>query len=454
MAHFGIVGGGMLGMTLAFRLRQAGHEVTLLEAAESLGGLASAWTLRDDGGDVVWDRHYHVILLSDARLRALLGELGLDGELRFTHTRTGFYAGGRLHSMSNAVEFLRFPPLGLVEKARLAATILHASRIRDWKPLERELCADWLERWSGRGTCEKVWLPLLRSKLGEGYRRTSAAFIWATIARLYAARRTGLKREMFGYVRGGYARILSRFTEALLGMGVVVQPGAPARSVERAGDGLEVTFGREGAERRARFDRVVVTLPSPLALQICRGLGAEERERLRGIEYMGIVCASLLLRRPLSPYYVTNITESWVPFTAVIEVSALVERSQFGGRSLVYLPRYAAADDAVFTRSDAELEETFVAALRRMHPDLAPGDVTAFRVSRARQVFALPTLGYSDRLPATDTSVPGLHIINSAHIVNGTLNVNETVQLAERMIPALLDDARRAPPRVTARSDP
>jgi hypothetical protein len=27
--------------------------------------------------------------------------------------------------------------------------------------------------------------------------------------------------------------------------------------------------------------------------------------------------------------------------------------------------------------------------------------------------------------------VPGLHLVNSAHIVNGTLNVNETVQLAE-----------------------
>jgi hypothetical protein len=30
------------------------------------------------------------------------------------------------------------------------------------------------------------------------------------------------------------------------------------------------------------------------------------------------------------------------------------------------------------------------------------------------------------------TSVPGLHIVNSAHILNGTLNVNETLALAER----------------------
>jgi protoporphyrinogen oxidase len=38
----GIVGGGMLGMTLAFRLSQAGFEVSILESAPELGGLASS----------------------------------------------------------------------------------------------------------------------------------------------------------------------------------------------------------------------------------------------------------------------------------------------------------------------------------------------------------------------------------------------------------------------------
>jgi hypothetical protein len=76
-----------------------------------------------------------------------------------------------------------------------------------------------------------------------------------------------------------------------------------------------------------------------------------------------------------------------------------------------------------------------------MHPSLAADDVLAFRVSRVRHVFALPTIGYSERLPPTATSVPGLYVVNSAHIVNGTLNVNETIQLAERMLPGLVADA-------------
>jgi hypothetical protein len=47
-------------------------------------------------------------------------------------------------------------------------------------------------------------------------------------------------------------------------------------------------------------------------------------------------------------------------------------------------------------------------------------------------VFPIATIDYSQDLPAISTSVPNLFVVNSAQIVNGTLNVNETVQLAER----------------------
>jgi len=45
--NWGIVGGGMMGMTLAHRFSQQGHKVTLFEAASELGGLVSPWKMND-----------------------------------------------------------------------------------------------------------------------------------------------------------------------------------------------------------------------------------------------------------------------------------------------------------------------------------------------------------------------------------------------------------------------
>ena len=140
-------------------------------------------------------------------------------------------------------------------------------------------------------------------------------------------------------------------------------------------------------------------------------------------------------------FYVTNITDDWVPFTAVIEMSALVDRLELNGNCLVYLPKYVSPDDPIFTEPDHTIRERFLAALERMYPHFHRDDVLAFRVSRVRHVFAVSTLNYSESVPPVTTSIPGVYLVNSSQIVNGTLNVNETLQLAESALPVLLAPA-------------
>ena len=430
-------------MTLAWRLRTAGHRVTIFESAPDLGGLAGSMHL----GDVTWDRFYHVILLSDSSLLALLADLGLADRLSWGTTRTGFYSDGRLLSLSTSLDFLRFPPLSLFDKGRLAATILRASRIRDGRALERIPVEAWLTRWSGRRTFERIWLPLLQSKLGDNYRIASAAFIWAIIARMYAARRSGLKREMFGYVEGGYATVLQRLRARLESAGVTIRCAAPVARIlptaRESGGGVQLELANGDNHP---LDQVVVTTSTSRVVAMCPTLSDDERNRLAGITYQGVISLAVLLRRPLGGYYVTNITDAGFPFTGVIEMTALVDPSTFGGRTLVYLPRYLTQEDPLWRATDGEIRDRFLAGLARMYPELTPGDVVASEVSRVRDVLAVSTLDYSTRcLPPLRTSVPGLWIVNSAQIANGTLNLNETVSLANLQADRLLAAASPVP---------
>ncbi len=160
----------------------------------------------------------------------------------------------------------------------------------------------------------------------------------------------------------------------------------------------------------------MVTVAAPVAARICSGLSDDERARLSRVEYQGIVCASVLLRKPLAGFYVTNITDSWVPFTAVIEMSSLVDRSQFGGNTLVYLPKYVGSDDPLFSVPDQEVEEQFLGALFRMYPFLVPDDVLCFRVSRERFVHRSAGPQLLGPLPSqTDLLAWGPHSELGAH---------------------------------------
>ncbi|MEZ6092945.1 MAG: NAD(P)/FAD-dependent oxidoreductase [Pirellulaceae bacterium] len=420
-----VIGGGMMGLTVAWRMINAGYDVTVMEAAPTFGGLASAWKL----GDITWDRFYHVILLSDLSLRKVLTEIGLENEIRWVETKTGFYSGGKYYSMSNSFEFLKFPPLNLIEKFRLGGTIFFGSKMKNWKRLEGIPVEAWLRKWSGNSTFEKIWRPLLKAKLGDAYQRVSASFIWSYITRMYRARNSGLKKEMFGYIPGGYAKILDTFTNQLQSKGAKLLSGTPTRDIRKSGNGVSVTAANG---EKHQFDRVIVTTPSPTLARMLPELTAQEREKYEACEYLGVICSSVLLKKPLSPYYVTNITDEWVPLTGVINMSTIVDSAETGGHCLVYLPKYVLAkDDQSFEESDHEIEQRLIGVLEKLYPEFHRDQVVAFQTARARNVMALPTLNYSEKLPPAKTSIEGVYVVNSAQITKGNLNVNETIEVAE-----------------------
>lgn len=421
-----------MGMALAHRLAQAGHSVSLYEAAPNLGGLASPWKMND----IEWDKFYHVILLSDFGTRTILKEIGLEDKIEWVETKTGFYIDGKLYSMSDTMEFLRFPTLNLIDKFRLGLTILAASKIKNWKKLEKIPVTDWLKKWSGKRTFNKIWLPLLRAKLGESYQRTSAVFIWATIQRLYGARKSGLKKEMFGYVPGGYKTIIEAFEKKLQEEQIIVKTGCAVKKVSNSPEAKPVISFADGSTEE--FDEVIITLPSGIAAQLCSGITGDEKDKLMNVEYLGVICVAVLLDKPVSNFYITNITDSSVPFTGVIEMSSLVDKKYFKGHSLVYLPKYVSSEDPMFNSPEEEIRNYFISNFKKMYSRISDENIKFAGVARARHVITVAKLNYSELLPGIRTSMPGVSIVNTSHIKDGTLNVNETIRVAETKLKVLL----------------
>jgi protoporphyrinogen oxidase len=146
----------------------------------------------------------------------------------------------------------------------------------------------------------------------------------------------------------------------------------------------------------------------------------------------------MLLSKPISHYYVTNITDTSIPLTGIIEMSALVDREEFGGSHLIYLPKYVPCNDSMFEMTDEQIQERFVSSVESMYSTFDRNDIQAFKISRVRSVMAIPTLDYSERLPSMKTSISGIYVVNSAHILRGNLNVNETIQIAEDAMESIL----------------
>ena len=422
-----ILGAGMLGLTLAYRLARAGRAVILIDGAPELGGL----TTHHSHADITWDRYYHVFDARDDSILGLLDVLGLGGDVRWARTRTLLSDREGFHPLNNALDYLRLPALPMLTKLRVGLNIVRASMLSDRTQLENLSAEQWLSRWSGQHGYSGLWAPLLRSKLGENAGRASAGYIWSVIRRFYGARQGAQRHEQFGYLPGGYARIINTMASELERLGVEIRTNAKVQSIRSTvGDALEI----DHCNGRILTGKAILTYPAPTVVQTVPQLEARERATHEVVTYQGVVCVSLLTTRPFGNAYMTYMLNPDIPFTTIIEMSSLTGTDSLGGHHLVYLPAYVPADSPLFAVDDDTVFERFVSGLQRMYPGLQDSDIVARRIARARHVMALPETGKDGQIPPVRTSVEGLYVVNSSQILDAALSVNEAVAHADHFL--------------------
>jgi len=423
----GIVGGGLMGLALAQRLTTRGHRITVYERDIQLGGLATYY----DYGPFIWDRFYHVILPSDKYLVNFLRDIGLGDQIRWRRTLTGFYVDRMFYSMSSGLEFLKFPPVSMMGKIRLALTILYCSRIKDWRRLEKIPLEPWLIRLSGQTTYNKIWKPLLLAKLGENYKRVSAVLIWTYIKRLFSARDPAVQKEQLGYVSGGYKAVFDRLEELITGAEGCIHTRVTVERIESGTDG-QITVKADS--QLNHFDKVIFTGPVNVLEQVTSPALVDLQNKKGGVEYLGVICAVLVTRKPLVPYYIVNIADPSIHYTGIIGMSNLVSLEETAGRHITYLPKYVHSDDPILQQPDAELKKLFMDGLYRMFPKLDEHGIEELHINRAVKVQPLQVLNYSNLVPRVTTKHPNFFVLNTSQFLNNTLNNNEVITAVDEFI--------------------
>jgi protoporphyrinogen oxidase len=405
-----IIGGGMMGLTLALRLAQRGLRVVVHERDPYLGGLSSESRL----GGVPIERFYHCVLPTDAALLSLLREIGIESEVQWNRTRTGFFHDGRMIEMTTTADFLKFPALNVVDRLRLGWTIAYCGLNSDWKRFDKEPVSTFLRRHGGNRLFMSIWEPLLLAKLGKDYDRFAASFIWATITRMLSARKHKDRSEMLGFIRGRYGKVFSALRSAIQSAGGEVHTGSVVTSI----------FKETGAENRwtvhingvaSPASGVVICTPAPVAANWLKDSVPEAASLLQQADYLGVVCEVLLLKRSLTPYYVLNLTDRRLPFTGIIEFTNLAGREEFGGYSVVYLPRYAGQFADEWNKDDTQVHRDNMSGLKFVVPDICETDVVAWQVNRARFVQPVHGLRKGGNLLGV-VLAPGLAYLSTAQI--------------------------------------
>lgn len=432
----GIIGGGIMGICLGYFLSKKGIQVEIFEASPMLGGLAGPIRL-DDGTTI--DRFYHAILSSDGHLRELCEELGIEDQLRFNQTRMGFFHNSKIYSMNNIVEFLRFPPLGWMDRFRLGFTVLYAQFIRDWHRLESIGVDDWLIKLSGRRTYENIWLPMLKAKFDGGLDRTPATYIWSRLVRMKSTRKGANQKEEAGHLIGGYISLILEMAKYIEASGGKIHLNKPVTNIVIENNSAR---GVRIGDTLYEFDRIVSTLQPPIFQRMLPDTCQEYRDFLSQTQYLGIVCPIMILDRPLSGYWTLNLTDEGIPFTGIIETTSYIDSKYVGGYHLVYLPKYTGADSPIQKMSDEEIKSLWLGHLQKMFPEFKKDWVRYFLVHRERYVEPLHYVNETHLIPSMQTPINNLYLVTNAQIYPALTNGESVSRKAKEAADLLLSEMR------------
>ncbi|HEX6033442.1 MAG TPA: FAD-dependent oxidoreductase, partial [Anaerolineales bacterium] len=240
-----IIGAGFGGMAAAYDLKKAGHEVTIYESANYVGGLASGF--KEPHWDWSVEKFYHHWFQSDRHMLELIKELGCEDQVIFPRPLTVMYHNGKFYPFDSILKMALFPGLGFgLDKIRFGFVGLFLRLTNNWRALEKVTADAWMMKWAGKNVYEKMWKPLLVGKFGPFYRDVNMAWLWARIK----ARTTRL-----GTFEGGFQRFADLFAARLRDLKVEIKLGAKVESLQREGGQLSVRSDGESV----MFDKVLVT---------------------------------------------------------------------------------------------------------------------------------------------------------------------------------------------------
>jgi len=394
----GVVGGGIAGLAAAHRLQQRGHDVTVFEASEDLGGLAATYETQ---GDPI-EKFYHHLSKSEQTIVDLATDLGLGEAVEWIVGKNAYYVDGTVHPMDTPWQILAFPHWSLYDTFRLGMLTLDVD-VRGGRPrfdtyerledFEDVSAVDFAKKHTTENVYETFFDPLLDAKFGDRKQDVSAAWLLGRIK--FRGERDILRGEILGYFDGGFARLIDALVGDVGRENIVT--GARVRAVETsdgAAAGLTVE-GEDGQPPTTHDCDAVVVATMPHVLEDLTGYPCD-------IDFQGTVCSVISLEESLTETYWLNVADE-APFGALIEHTNFVDPARYGGEHLLYAVSYVQnMEEALWQKDDAAVEETWLQGIEDLFPQFDRDAVNWIETARNPRTAPIYEQGYLDMVVPYD----------------------------------------------------
>lgn len=416
-----ILGGGLSGLVAADRL-QKDFDITILEGAPFLGGLASSFKLKREE----IPRFNHHIVKSNTITLRYLKRYGLMGKNKWQRVKMAFGYKNKLYNINNPFGLLKFNYLSLWGKFRLGLFGLYAIFLLNPENIDDKMDLDsWLNKYAGNEVKEKIWKNLYgRNKFNISLKKISAKQF---AHRLFE--KEGY--DLFTYPEKGLQGMIDGL-EKDIKKKVNIYKSTKITGVDFKSK--KVTFENNGKSYTEEFDIIINTIPIPELLKRSNGLPRDYEKQLSRVKYVPVVGLAFGTTEYLDKdmYWINLFNER---VHVIYQHSLLVDKYN---SKVSWCVRYGGSEEDI-GKSDDEIKELYLGNLKRYFPEMNVKWCLVFREKYAEPIY---DKDYPDYCPKYESPLKSLYHAGIQVTFPKIRNMNVALESGEKVAEIVLNNNR------------
>ncbi len=411
-----ILGAGFTGLTAGYELLKQGHEVTIFEKDSDVGGLAVGFQKKNWNWTL--EKAYHHWFTNDSSVLNLAKEINVNVITK--RPKTNVFVNGEIFVLDSPQSVIKFPHLPLLDRLRFGAVIAYLKLTNNHQQFRETKALAWLRKTMGEKATNLIWEPLFQGKFSDYKEEISLTWFWARIKK---------RTPSLAYPEGGFKTFADKLSFEIKRQGGEIFLNTQVTQIKNFKSYVQIKTDI----KTAKFDKVIVTLPSPVFTKITEDLPEKYTKTINSIPHLHALSLILVLKKPFfKDTYWLNITDNNFPFLVLAEHTNFMDSKDYGGEHILYIGNYLPQDHKFLKMTEKQLLKVYDPFLKKLNKTYRLSLISSHLFLGP---FAQPvvTTDYHKKIPQFKTPLKNVYLANMDMVYPWDRGTNYAVEMGKEL---------------------
>jgi protoporphyrinogen oxidase len=287
----------------------------------------------------------------------------------------------------------------------------------------------------GKNFAKFIWIPLLKEKFGNKFKKVSALWLFTRINRHFSTKSIFDGKFIFGYLTDTYLSTINNTVAFLKKNKSDFIFSSKIKKIKLLNKKIDKIFFKKSYIQINKNETVISTIP----LFVLKKLLPTNNlyKYLKNFKGTGVIVCIYKLDKKISNAYWTSVSMENLPFNAIIQQNRLYPKSDF---EIVYTSKYISKSHKFFKKNNSLIAKESIKAILTLYPHLSISDIKDCKVFKSESAAPIPTIDTINNLPDFRSPINNLWHGGLEYIYPEDRGVGNSIDVANKIYKEIISD--------------